>query len=99
MRHLAIAANTLIAVDGNPDIKAAALTYPHQLPAIDTVKLVRLLPFGEAYWNQGIAIEQPDSPKCPPSTTGEYRPDLVQHKGATLRSARCTSWTLSPRTS
>ncbi|WP_413105368.1 ferritin-like domain-containing protein [Streptomyces sp. Inha503] len=75
MRHLAVVANTLIAVDGTPDIKAAALTYPHQLPMIDTIKLVRLLPFGDAYWNQGLAIEQPDPPTCPPFTTGEYHPE------------------------
>lgn len=75
MRHLAIVANTLIAVGGKPGIRAASLTFPHRLPMIDTVKLVRLLPFGEAYWNQALAIEQPDPPTCHPDLVGEYHPE------------------------
>ncbi|MGW2418763.1 ferritin-like domain-containing protein [Streptomyces sp. NPDC001709] len=69
MRHLAIVANLLIAVGGQPDFRAAAPVYPCRIPDRDdpkkpSDKLVKLLPFGEDFVNLGLFIEQPDPRPC-----------------------------------
>ncbi|MEU6667065.1 ferritin-like protein [Streptomyces sp. NPDC046727] len=69
MRHLAIVANLLIAVGGQPDVRAAAPVYPCRIPNRDdpkkaSDKLVRLLPFGEDFIRLGLFIEQPDPLPC-----------------------------------
>lgn len=60
MKHMSIACNTLIAVGGAPDVHAAVPVYPTRLPDSTRDKLVRLLPFGEDFWNLGLFVEQPE---------------------------------------
>jgi Ferritin-like len=59
MRHLAIAANVMIATGGTPDITAAVPAYPAFLPDGETVFKVDLLPFGQAFLEQATWIESP----------------------------------------
>ena len=59
MRHLAIAANVMIATGGTPDITAAVPTYPTFLPDGEAVFEVDLLPFGLAFLEQAMWIESP----------------------------------------
>jgi hypothetical protein len=70
MRHMAIACNTLIAMDGTPDILHAVPVYPCRLPDQSRHKLVKLLPFGKNYWELGLFIEQPEELSKPCS---DYR--------------------------
>ena len=59
MRHLAIAANVMIATGGTPDISAAVPIYPTFLPDGEAVFEVDLLPFGLAFLEQAMWIESP----------------------------------------
>jgi Ferritin-like len=59
MRHLAIAANVMIATGGTPDITAAVPTYPAYLPDGEKTFEVDLLPFGPAFLQQAMWIESP----------------------------------------
>lgn len=61
MRHLAVAANTLIATGGTPRITAAvnAHPFPAFLPDGESEFQVDLLPFGPAFLQQAMKIEQP----------------------------------------
>src|SRR6266542_2654452 len=59
MRHMAIAANALIATGGSPDVAAAVPSYPTYLPDGEQEFEVGLLPFGPAFLQQAMWIEQP----------------------------------------
>lgn len=59
MRHMAVAANTLIATGGTPDVTAAVPKYPTYLPDGEDEFEVNLVPFGDAFLQQAMWIEQP----------------------------------------
>jgi hypothetical protein len=61
MRHMAVAANTLIATGGTPSVSTAVRTYPYPtyLPDGETEFEVNLLPFGPDFLEQAMWIEQP----------------------------------------
>ena len=61
MRHMAIAANTLIATGEAPSVRGAVEKYPFPtyLPDGENEFEVNLLPFGTAFLNQAMKIEQP----------------------------------------
>lgn len=84
MLHMTLAANTLIAIGGNPDIVAAGagLAYPGPLPLlVDDGLVVSLGALTPAQVALFMAIERPDStdilpgettPSTPPAVPGEY---------------------------
>jgi hypothetical protein len=61
MRHMAVAANTLIATGGAPSVSGAVKKYPYPtyLPDGEDEFEVNLLPFGAAFLEQAMRIEQP----------------------------------------
>jgi hypothetical protein len=75
MRHMAVAANTLIATGGTPNVTAAVQNYPTYLPDGEDEFEVNLLPFGEAFLNQAMEIEQP----TPDDQLPEGAPPPRQH--------------------
>jgi hypothetical protein len=74
MLHLALAANLLNAVGGQPRIDDPALlpAYPHPLPHSDGQVLVHLGPFGPEALELFLDIERPASADAPPQPDG-YR--------------------------
>ncbi|MCE7010956.1 ferritin-like protein [Kibdelosporangium philippinense] len=74
MLHLALAANLLNAVGGEPKVDTPDLLrpYPHPLPHSDKSVLVHLNPFGPAAIELFLKIEQPASVDAPPQSD-EYR--------------------------
>ncbi|MFI5610047.1 ferritin-like protein [Amycolatopsis sp. NPDC051903] len=74
MIHLALAANLLNAVGGQPKLDAPELlpAYPHPLPHGDKSLPVNLVPFGEEALELFLRIEQPESADAPPQSD-EYR--------------------------
>jgi hypothetical protein len=61
MRHMAVAANTLIATGGTPNVTSAVQSYPYPtyLPDGEKEFEVNLLAFGPAFLEQAMWIEQP----------------------------------------
>ncbi|HEX2046446.1 MAG TPA: ferritin-like protein [Acidimicrobiales bacterium] len=76
MRHLAIAANTLIAVGGTPEIRAAFPAYPTHIRNVGTVE-VSLLPFGRRFLEQSRRIERPETKGAEPGTPTTSRVRLL----------------------
>ncbi|MFF4597658.1 ferritin-like protein [Amycolatopsis sp. NPDC001319] len=74
MLHLALAANLLNAVGGEPKLDAPQLlpAYPHPLPHGDPSLQVNLVPFGAEALELFLRIEQPESADAPPQADG-YR--------------------------
>ncbi|MET7994582.1 ferritin-like protein [Amycolatopsis sp. NPDC005232] len=74
MLHLALAANLLNAVGGEPKLDAPELlpAYPHPLPHGDASVQVNLVPFGAEALELFLRIEQPESADAPPQAEG-YR--------------------------
>ncbi|WP_063126980.1 ferritin-like domain-containing protein [Nocardia fusca] len=70
MLHLALAANLLNAVGGEPSIDTPELlpAYPHPLPHGDRSVQVHLLPFGAAALEQFLAVEKPAAADAPPES-------------------------------
>jgi hypothetical protein len=68
MLHLALAANLLNAVGGEPklDTPELLLPYPHPLPHGDRSVQVHLAPFGEEALELFLRIEQPAAADAPP---------------------------------
>ncbi|MEV4596616.1 ferritin-like protein [Amycolatopsis sp. NPDC049253] len=74
MLHLALAANLLNAVGGEPKLDTPELlpAYPHPLPHGDPSVQVDLVPFGAEALELFLRIEQPESADAPPQADG-YR--------------------------
>ncbi|RSM80089.1 hypothetical protein DMH04_30635 [Kibdelosporangium aridum] len=74
MLHLALAANLLNAVGGQPKLDTPELlpAYPHPLPHGDRSVQVRLAPFGAEALELFLQIEQPASADAPPQSD-EYQ--------------------------
>jgi hypothetical protein len=74
MLHLALAANLLNAVGGEPKLDTPELlpAYPHPLPHGDKSVEVHLAPFGAEALELFLRIEQPASADAPPQSD-EYR--------------------------
>ncbi|MBE1495779.1 hypothetical protein H4696_002879 [Amycolatopsis lexingtonensis] len=74
MIHLALAANLLNAVGGEPKLDTPELLppYPHPLPHGDRSVHVHLVPFGPEALELFLRIEQPESADAPPQAD-EYR--------------------------
>jgi hypothetical protein len=70
MLHLALAANLLNAVGGEPKLDTPELLppYPHPLPHGDRSIQVHLVPFGPEALEVFLRIEQPASADAPPQT-------------------------------
>ncbi|MEV4234720.1 ferritin-like protein [Nocardia sp. NPDC050408] len=70
MLHLALAANLLNAVGGEPKIDAPELlpAYPHPLPHGDRSLQINLVPFGSIALEQFLAIEKPASADAQPES-------------------------------
>ncbi|HVM05228.1 MAG TPA: ferritin-like protein [Acidimicrobiales bacterium] len=58
MRHLAVAANTLVATGGQPDLRPPC-SYPAQLRVGGEPAELSLLPFGDAFVEQARRLERP----------------------------------------
>ncbi|WP_326834735.1 ferritin-like protein [Amycolatopsis rhabdoformis] len=72
MLHLALAANLLNAVGGEPKLDSPELlpAYPHALPHGDPSLRVSLVPFGEEALELFLRIEQPESADAPAQADG-----------------------------
>lgn len=70
MLHMALAANLLNAVGGEPRIDAPEMlpAYPYPLPHGDRSVRVDLVPFGSEALEQFLAIEKPASADAPPES-------------------------------
>lgn len=60
MRHLAVVANILIATGGTPDFWSAVPRYPARIGHGNEELRLSLLPFGEKFLDQALALERPD---------------------------------------
>lgn len=59
MRHLAVAANTLIATGGTPELRAAMPSYPTCIRSAQEIVEIALLPYGADFLSQSLMIERP----------------------------------------
>lgn len=74
MLHLALAANLLNAVGGEPKLDAPQLlpAYPHPLPHGDPAVRVNLVPFGSEALELFLSVEKPASADAAPETDGYH---------------------------